>query len=75
MTSGEKGHLAKEQNLLEQDEHDVPRSRPLADTDLDAIAEKFDTIEYDVEALKTRRRSRPATDSGSADVVPHGVGT
>ena len=42
----------------------------LADTDLDAIAEEVESTDYDVEALKTRRRGRPAMGSGPAEVVP-----
>ncbi len=42
----------------------------LTDTDLDAIAEEVESTDFDVEALKTRRRGRPAMGSGPADVVP-----
>lgn len=44
--------------------------RTLTDTDLDAIAEEVESTDFDVEALKTRRRGRPAMGSGPADVVP-----
>jgi hypothetical protein len=44
--------------------------RKLTDTDIDAIAEEVATKEYDVEALKTRRRGRPPMGAGPADVVP-----
>ncbi|MDH3731330.1 MAG: antitoxin [Acidimicrobiia bacterium] len=36
----------------------------------DAIADKVESTDYDVEALKARRRGRPAMGSGPADVVP-----
>ena len=44
--------------------------RALTDTDLDAIAEEVESTDFDVEALKIRRRGRPAMGSGPADVVP-----
>ena len=44
--------------------------RTLTDTDLDAIAEEVESTDFDVEALKTRRRGRPTIGSGPADVVP-----
>jgi predicted DNA-binding protein len=44
--------------------------RTLTDADIDSLAEEVETTDYDVEALKTRRRGRPAMGSGPADVVP-----
>ena len=44
--------------------------RTLTDADLDAIADEVESAEYDIEALKTRRRGRPAMGSGPAHVVP-----
>jgi len=44
--------------------------RTLTQDELDALAEEVETTDYDVEALKTRRRGRPAMGSGPADVVP-----
>ena len=44
--------------------------RLLSDSDLDALAEEVESAEYDVEALKERRRGRPPLGSGPADVVP-----
>jgi hypothetical protein len=44
--------------------------RTLTDADLDAMADEVEAADYDVEALKTRRRGRPAMGSGPADVVP-----
>lgn len=42
----------------------------LTDADLDAIADEVESTDYDVEALKTRRRGRPSMGSGPAEVVP-----
>ncbi len=44
--------------------------RILSEADLDAIAEEVETSDYDVEALRKRRRGRPAIGSGPAEVVP-----
>jgi len=44
--------------------------RTLTDEDIDAIAREVEETDYDVEALKTRRRGRPPMGSGPADVVP-----
>ncbi|MCY3949262.1 ribbon-helix-helix protein, CopG family [Candidatus Poriferisodalis sp.] len=44
--------------------------RVLSDSDLDALAVEVESTEYDVEALKARRRGRPPLGSGPADVVP-----
>jgi uncharacterized protein (DUF4415 family) len=44
--------------------------RVLDDADLKSIADEVESATYDVEALKTRRRGRPAMGSGPADVVP-----
>ena len=50
--------------------HKTKTGRTLTDADIDALAEEVETTEYDVEALKTRRRGRPAMGSGPAHVVP-----
>lgn len=50
--------------------HTTKTGRVLTDTDLDAIANEVESTDYDVEALKNRRRGRPAMGSGPADVVP-----
>lgn len=42
----------------------------LSPKDVDAIADEVEHKEYDLEALKTRRRGRPAIGAGPADVVP-----
>jgi len=42
----------------------------LTDADIDAISDEVAGKDYDVEALKTRRRGRPPIGAGPADVVP-----
>lgn len=44
--------------------------RTLTDADLENLATEVEETDYDVEALKTRRRGRPSMGSGPADVVP-----
>jgi len=44
--------------------------RKLNDADIDAISDEVANKDYDVEALKTRRRGRPPIGAGPADVVP-----
>ena len=44
--------------------------RKLTDPDMDAISDEVASKDYDVEALKTRRRGRPPIGAGPADVVP-----
>ncbi len=44
--------------------------RILTEADLDALAEEVETSDYDVGALRKRRRGRPAMGSGPAEVVP-----
>jgi hypothetical protein len=51
-------------------EHRTRTGRTLSDDDIDAIARDVEETDYDVEALKTRRRGRPTMGSGPADVVP-----
>ena len=48
----------------------TPSGRKLTDEDVDAIADDVATKDYDVEALKTRRRGRPPMGAGPAEVVP-----
>lgn len=40
-------------------EHQTRSGRNLTDEDIDAIAREVEETDYDVEALKTRRRGRP----------------
>ena len=44
--------------------------RTLTDDELEALATEVEETDYDVDALKTRRRGRPSLGSGPADVVP-----
>lgn len=44
--------------------------RTLTDDELEALATEAEETDYDVNALKTRRRGRPSMGSGPADVVP-----
>lgn len=44
--------------------------RTLTDEEIDALSSEVAETDYDVEALKTRRRGRPSMGSGPADVVP-----
>ena len=44
--------------------------RKLKDSDIDAISDEVAEKDYDVGALKTRRRGRPPIGAGPADVVP-----
>ncbi len=50
--------------------HRTRSGRVLSDEDLDAKATEVEETDYDVEALKSRRRGRPSMGSGPADVVP-----
>ena len=44
--------------------------RVLTEADLDAIADEVEHAEFDVDALKQRRRGRPSMGSAPAEVVP-----
>lgn len=48
----------------------TPTGRTLSAKDIDAIAAEVEHKDYDVEALKSRRRGRPSIGAGPADVVP-----
>ena len=50
--------------------HETRSGRVLTEADLDALAEEVATSDYDVKALRARRRGRPAMGSGPAEVVP-----
>lgn len=50
--------------------HRTRSGRILTDEEIDALSTEVAQTDYDVEALKTRRRGRPAMGSGPADVVP-----
>lgn len=51
-------------------QHRTRSGRTLTDEDIDAIAREVEETDYDIEALKTRRRGRPPMGSGPAEVVP-----
>jgi predicted transcriptional regulator len=44
--------------------------RVLSTKDVDAIAEEVELKDYDVDAIKARRRGRPLMGAAPADVVP-----
>jgi len=50
--------------------HRTHSGRVLPDEEIDAISAAVEETDYDVEALKSRRRGRPTMGSGPADVVP-----
>lgn len=56
--------------MTDPKEHRTRSGRTLSDEEVDAIAREVEETDYDVEALKTRRRGRPPMGSGPADVVP-----
>jgi hypothetical protein len=56
--------------MTDPKQHRTLSGRALTDEDIDAIAREVEETDYDVEALKTRRRGRPPMGSGPADVVP-----
>lgn len=51
-------------------DHRTRTGKQLSDEDLDALAEEVEATDYDVAALKRRRRGRPPMGSGPAEVVP-----
>jgi len=56
--------------MTEPKAHRTRSGRTLTDKEIDAIATAVAETDYDVEALKTRRRGRPSMGSGPAEVVP-----
>jgi hypothetical protein len=50
--------------------HTTRSGRTLTDADIGDIADEVSTKDYDVEALKRRRRGRPPLGAGPADIVP-----
>ncbi|MGI8513833.1 MAG: ribbon-helix-helix protein, CopG family [Acidimicrobiia bacterium] len=50
--------------------HRTRSGRTLTDEEIDALSTEVAETDYDVEALKTRRRGRPSMGPGPADVVP-----
>lgn len=56
--------------MTEPKTHRTRGGRTLTDEEIDALSTEVAETDYDVEALKTRRRGRPSMGSGPADVVP-----
>ncbi len=56
--------------MTKSDTHRTRSGRILTDEEIDALATEIAETDYDVEALKTRRRGRPSMGSGPADVLP-----
>lgn len=56
--------------MTDKNLHRTNSGRTLSDDELDRLAVDVAEAEYDVDALKTRRRGRPPMGSGPADVVP-----
>lgn len=50
--------------------HRTPSGRGVTVEEIEAFAAQLETAEFDVEALKHRRRGRPMLGSAPADVVP-----
>ncbi len=48
----------------------TPAGRELTDADIDGISDEAARADYDVEALKGRRRGRPPMGTAAAEVVP-----
>jgi predicted transcriptional regulator len=56
--------------MTEPKTHRTRSGRVLTDEEIDALSNEVVETDYDVAALKTRRRGRPPMGSGPADVVP-----
>jgi hypothetical protein len=56
--------------MTEPKTHRTRSGRTLTDEEIDALSKEVAEADYDVEALKIRRRGRPSMGSGPADVVP-----
>lgn len=50
--------------------HRTRTGRKLSDADIEALADEVERTDYDVEALKERRRGRPMLGSAPSEVVP-----
>ncbi|HKX76002.1 MAG TPA: ribbon-helix-helix protein, CopG family [Acidimicrobiia bacterium] len=50
--------------------HRTRSGRTLTDEEIEVLSEEVAKTDYDVEALKARRRGRPSMGSGPAEVVP-----
>ena len=56
--------------MTEPKTHRTRSGRTLTDEEINALSVEVTEADYDVEALKARRRGRPPMGSGPADVVP-----
>jgi hypothetical protein len=56
--------------MTEPTTHRTRNGRILTEGEIDALSAEVAETDFDVEALKTRRRGRPSMGSGPADVVP-----
>lgn len=56
--------------MTESNTHRTRSGRTLTDEEIDALSTEVTETDYDLDALKTRRRGRPSMGSGPADVVP-----
>lgn len=56
--------------MTEPKTHRTRSGSALTDEEIDALATEVAETDYDVEALKSRRRGRPWMGSGPADVLP-----
>lgn len=56
--------------MTDKNIHRTDSGRTLSDGELDRLAIEVEEADYDVAALKTRRRGRPLMGSAPADVVP-----
>jgi hypothetical protein len=56
--------------MTEPKSHRTHSGHTLTDEEIDDLASEVAETDYDVEALKARRRGRPSMGSGPAEVVP-----
>jgi hypothetical protein len=56
--------------MTDKNLHRTNSGRTLSDGEIDRLAGEVEQAEYDVDALRSRRRGRPPMGSGPADVVP-----
>ncbi|MGA9598622.1 MAG: ribbon-helix-helix protein, CopG family [Acidimicrobiia bacterium] len=56
--------------MTDMNVHRTESGHILTDDELDRLAVEVEEADYDVDALKTRRRGRPSMGSAPADVVP-----
>jgi hypothetical protein len=56
--------------MTDSQNHRTRSGKKLADSDIEALAAEVEKTDYDIQALKRRRRGRPLMGSAAADVVP-----